>query len=128
MCRVGAELGGVIVQLVSSPWSNEFIQGQEGMQTSQKPSAPKSVIHIGPNTNMTARQMVSWPVTTNPPAGRIQIGQQIAAHMGSQQFIRSNTGRQRPNTFNARSMYNMSGTGPTGPRWGREHILIRLGR
>src|SRR5258706_4467811 len=54
MCRVGAELGRVIVQLVSSPRSDQFTQSQEGMRARQNSSAPQSVTHVGPNSHMTA--------------------------------------------------------------------------
>src|SRR5258706_4602393 len=87
MRRIQAKFSWVIVQLVSSPWSNQPAWGQEGMRTSQKSSATQRVGHVGPYAYMAARHMVGRSVTTNSPTRGIQIVKQVATHGGGQQFI-----------------------------------------
>src|SRR5258706_9503105 len=95
------------------------------MLTSQKSGATQRVSHVGPNTHMAARHMVGRSVTSDSPTGGVQIAQQVTAHGGSQQFISSDTGGHRPNTFKARSKFNMSRTGSARSKGRSEGIRVR---
>src|SRR5258706_540835 len=100
--RVGAELGGVVVQLKVRPRPNQLTWSQEGMKAGQDPGAAQRVGHAGPYTHMAARRMVSRTVTADPPTGGVQILQQVTAQGGGQELISGQTGEHGPDAFKAR--------------------------